>query len=257
VICGEADSFIPAYCDGELAGIDREQVERHIATCERCAAKSRLASRFKAAVRAHMPPPPVPLGLRLRIKEALGDQEIAPRRWSFAAAPRVLPAAVAVALVLAIVVKIRDNQSVVLEQAQLSYQSELPMDVTGSDCGSIASWFRGRVGFPVRPPHLGAKGMCQGGRLVNVGVRPAAYIIYRVGDGHRVTLLVFDSADAPIEAPQRRVVNGREIYLDTDRGISTAAYRDRGLGYVVTSDYDEDELTRLVTTNFRVPASAP
>jgi anti-sigma factor RsiW len=46
------------------------------------------------------------------------------------------------------------------------------------------------------------------------------------------------------------VVNGREIYLGTGPGISTASYRDRGLGYVVTSDYDEDTLARLVTAAF-------
>ena len=48
----------------------------------------------------------------------------------------------------------------------------------------------------------------------------------------------------------RRVVNGREIYLGSGPGVSTAAYRDRGLGYVVTSDLDEDALTRLVTASF-------
>ena len=46
------------------------------------------------------------------------------------------------------------------------------------------------------------------------------------------------------------MVNGREIYLGGGPGISTAAYRDRGLGYVVTSDLDEDALTRLVTALF-------
>ena len=44
------------------------------------------------------------------------------------------------------------------------------------------------------------------------------------------------------------MVNGREIYVESGPGISTAAYRDRGLGYVVTADLDEDALTRLVTT---------
>ena len=46
------------------------------------------------------------------------------------------------------------------------------------------------------------------------------------------------------------MVNGREIYVESGPGISTAAYRDRGLGYVVTADLDEDALTRLVTTAF-------
>ena len=47
-----------------------------------------------------------------------------------------------------------------------------------------------------------------------------------------------------------RVVNGREITFGTGPGISTAAYRDRGLGYVATSDLDEDTLARLVLTSF-------
>ena len=68
----------------------------------------------------------------------------------------------------------------VLEQAERSYHTEMPMDITGSDCGSIASWFRGRLEFPVHAPALGGGATCQGGRLVNVGERPAAYLVYRV-----------------------------------------------------------------------------
>jgi anti-sigma factor RsiW len=124
------------------------------------------------------------------------------------------------------------------------------MDIVGSDCRSIASWFRGRVDFAVPPPALG-EGSCQGGRLVNVRERPAAYIVTRARDGHRVAFLVFDPQDETIDSPQRRLINGREIYIGTGPGISTAAYRDRGLGYVVTSDLDEDALTRLVTASFR------
>jgi len=87
---------------------------------------------------------------------------------------------------------------------------------------------------------------------VNVGERPAAYIVYQDLSGHRVAFLVFDPRDESIEAPHRRVVNGRELYLGGGPGVSTAAYQDRGLGYVSTSDLDEDSLARLVTTTFRV-----
>jgi anti-sigma factor RsiW len=254
VNCVEADSFITAYCDGELAGVDREALERHLAGCAACAVRSRLQARFKAAVRVHLPRPPVPLSLRLRIREALADQEIAPRRWPWLTYPRLVPAAAAAFLLVAITGTVRQSQSMVLAQAQRSYRAALPMDVISPDCGSIASWFRGRVDFPVRAPSLGAQGTCQGGRLVNVGERPAAYIVYQVRDrghdGHRVTFLVFDPRDEAIAGPERRVVAGREIYLGTAPGVSTAAYRDRGLGYVVTSDLDEDALTRLVTASF-------
>ncbi len=253
--CAEADTILPAYGDGELAGGDREPLERHMASCAACASRSRLQARFKAAVRAHLPRPPVPQALRVRLGAVLGAREIAPRRWVWATHPRLVPAAVAAVLLIAITGTVRHSQSMVLQQAQRSYQAELPMDITGSDCRSIASWFRGRVDFPVPPP-TPADGSCQGGRLVNVRERPAAYIVTRGRDGHRVAYLVFDPRDESIEAPDRRLVNGREIYFGSGPGISTAAYHDRGLGYVVTSDLDEDSLSRLVTASFRTSSGS-
>jgi len=248
--CREAEACSQAYVDGELAGIDREAVERHLSGCASCLRRVRLEGRFKAAVRAHLPRPEVPFALRQRLQISLAAQPIAPRRWPvWASAHALVPAAAAVLLLVGITGTVRRSQPAVLEQAERSYHTELPMDIVGSDCGSISSWFRGRVDFPVRAPALGGA-TCKGGRLVNVGERPAAYIVYQVSDGHRVTFLVFDPRDEAFEPQQRRVVNGREIYLGSGPGVSTAAYRDRGLGYVVTADLDEDSLTRLVTASF-------
>jgi anti-sigma factor RsiW len=47
------------------------------------------------------------------------------------------------------------------------------------------------------------------------------------------------------------VVNGQEIYSGTGPGVSTAAYRQQGLDYVMTSDLDEDSLARLVSAFFQ------
>ena len=202
-------------------------------------------------MRAHLPRPQVPLALKLRVQEALGAREIAPRRWPWLSYPRLVPAAAAFLLLVGITSTVRQSQSMVLEQAQRSYQAEMPMDITGSDCGSIASWFRGRVDFPVHAPALGGGATCQGGRLVNVGERPAAYLALprpRPAIGWRCWSSI--RATSPSMAPERRVINGREIYIGSGPGISTATYRDRGLGYVVTADLDEDALTRLVTTSF-------
>jgi anti-sigma factor (TIGR02949 family) len=250
--CAEADAFIQAYIDGELAGVDREGLERHFVSCSGCARRARLESRFKAAVRAHLPRPQVPAELTQRLQAALTSQPIAPRRWTMPAwfsYSRMVPAAAAVLVLIGITATVRHRQSMVLEQAERSYHRELPMDVT--DCASIASWFRGRVDFPVRAPTLGGGAKCQGGRLVDVGERSAAYIVYRVHDGHRVAFLVFDPRDERFEGTQRRVANGREITLVTGPGTSTAAFRDRGLGYVATSDLDQDSLAQLVLTSFQ------
>jgi len=249
--CADATATVQAYIDGELDGVDRESVERHLVSCSGCSRRVHVQTRFRAAVRAHLHRPEVPFALRRRVEEALKTQPIAPLRWpAWMSLPRIVPAAAAVFLIVAITGTVRRQNSKVFEQAERMAHTQMPMDVTGSDCGSIASWFRGRLGFPVHAPALGSGATCQGGRLVNVGERPAAYLVYLLSDGHRVTFLVFDPRDQPIESRERRVVNGREIYLGSGPGISTAAYRDRGLGYVVTADYDEDTLTRLLTTSF-------
>jgi anti-sigma factor RsiW len=250
VTCAEADAFIHAYVDGELAGIDREGVERHFVGCAACTRRARLQSRLKAAVRAHLPRPEVPVDLSRRVQVALASQPIAARRWTLPAwfsYSRMVPAAAAVLVLIGITATVR-RSSMVLEQAERSYHRELPMDVT--DCASIASWFRGRVDFPVHAPTLGGA-KCQGGRLVDVGERPAAYIVYRINNGHRVAFLVFDPRNESFEGRERRVVNGREITLVSGPGTSTAAFRDRGLAYVATSDLDQDSLTNLVLTSFQ------
>jgi len=257
VTCADAASSVQAYVDGELAGVDREQIQRHIGGCETCARRCLLQGRLKAAVRAHLPRPPVPGDFRRRLRAAIDQVDAVPssRGWSWLRYSRLVPAAGAALLLLAITGTVRRTQSQVLGQAQRTYQTEMPMDIVGSDCGSIASWFRGRVDFPVHAPAFAGHGSCKGGRLVNVGDRFGAYLVYQDQSGHRVALLVFNPGDDVLEAPHRRVINGREIYLGGGPGISTAAYRDRGLGYVVTSDLDEDSLTRMLTVAFRPPTA--
>src|SRR6185503_17683721 len=135
VNCAQADNVIQSYVDGELAGVDREGVERHFVGCPGCARRARLESRFKAAVRAHLPRPAVPAELTRRVQAALTSQPIAPRRWSMPAwfsYSRMVPAAAAVLVLIGITATVRRSQSVVLAQAERSYHRELPMDVT--DC---------------------------------------------------------------------------------------------------------------------------
>ena len=154
--CAETTATAQAYIDGELDGVDRESMERHLVGCPVCAGRVHVQTRFRAAVRAHLHRPEVPFALRRRIEEALGAQPIAPRRWpTWMSLPRIVPAAAAVFLIVAITGTVRrSHDSMVIEQAATMATTQMPMDVTG-DCGSIASWFRGRLGFPVHAPALG------------------------------------------------------------------------------------------------------
>lgn len=249
--CRDAEAFTQSYVDGELAGRDRDVYERHLESCEPCRAAARFAGRFKAAVRGHLPRRQVPSSLDQRLRSMLAVQPIAPRRWPWVTYPRLVPALAALGVLVAITGTVRSRRSIVWDQARRTYQAELPLDIVGADCGgAVSSWFRGRVDFPVHAPRLPAQMTCVGGRLVNVEDHAAAYLVYRDPSGHRVAVLVFDPESSPIDAPNRRMVDGREIFYRGGPGISTAAYHDQGLGYVMTADLDEDSLTRLVAASF-------
>ena len=179
--CAEAASSVQAYVDGELTGVDREQIQRHIGTCEACARRCLLQGRFKAAVRAHLPRPPVPADFRRRLHAALDAAAPAPprQRWPWLRYSRLVPAVGAGVLLLLITVDGPARRSRrCWARRSGRYQAEMPMDVVGSDCGSIASWFRGRVDFPVHAPAFAGHANCKGGRLVNVGERLGAYLVY-------------------------------------------------------------------------------
>jgi hypothetical protein len=116
----------------------------------------------------------------------------------------------------------------------------------------VAEWFRGKVDFPVRPPVESVGARCEGGRLVTVRDRLAAYLTFRALSGHKLAVLVFDGDEDEIEAPVRRTVNGIDVHLATTRGASTAAFRGAdGLSYVLIGDLDTDSLTNFLTAAFR------
>jgi anti-sigma factor RsiW len=244
--CAQADTFIHAYVDGELAGVDRDSYEQHLVECDACSHACRLQGRFKAAVRGHLSRPPLPPHLKRRIEEALALAPAIRRRFIWHSYPRLVPAAAAAVVLVAVLGAARSHRApLVLEQALRTYHAAMPMDVVDSNCSSIANWFRGKVDFAVPCPR-NARAI-QGARLVNVQDRFGAYLVYQVPSGHRVTLMVFMPEDETLDGGRRRVVGDRDVYFGSGRGASTAAYRDRdGLVHVVTSDVDEDTLGHLV-----------
>lgn len=249
--CAEADTFIHAFVDGELAGVDRESYEQHLLECDACSHSCRLQGRFKAAIRGHLARPPLPAGLRLRIEDKLAGAPAIRRRFIWHTYPRLAPAAAAAVVLLAVLGAARRHGSpVVLEQALRAYHAAMPMDVVDSNCSSIANWFRGKVDFAVPCPRNVQA--LQGARLVNVQDRFGAYLVYQAPSGHRMTLMVFSDEDEAIDGPRRRVLADRNVYFGSGRGASSAAYRDRdGLVHVITADVDEDTLSNFVEASLR------
>jgi anti-sigma factor RsiW len=249
--CAEADTALHAYVDGELATADRKAYEEHLHSCEACTQARRFQARFKAALRGHLPRPELPVGLRSRIEAALAAAPSPRRRWVWQAYPRAFTVgmAAAAALVLVVANSHRANRSPVLEQAVSTFHHDLPFDVLSESCAKVSDWFRGKLDFTVQPTadRLGTR--CQGGRLVNVRNGFGAYVVYRVSSGHRLGMMVFPSGNEPLAGAHQRVLNGRSVYVDSDRGAATVTLREpSGLDYVFTADVDEDTLANWVET---------
>lgn len=250
--CAEADAFIHAYVDGELAGVDRDAYEQHLVECDSCSRGCRLQARFKAAIRGHLQRPAVPDRLQRRLTSVIAEAAPIARRWPWQRFPRLVPALTAAMALGTVMFAVRTRRSPVLEQALLMNTSDIPMDVIDSNCASIADWFRGKLGYTVPPARLAKVAPCQGGRLVNVHNGFAAYVVYQTPSGNRLGVLVVPDENEQIDG-ERRFVQGREMVVGHGRGASTAAVRENGLLYVFTAD-DESVLPNVVHAVFN---SAP
>ncbi len=242
--CGEIQRFVDAYLDGEFADEDRAELERHLAGCPACATEVRRQAAFKAALRAAWKRPPAPAALRARVTAALAKEPTLRPRWQRNLI-RFAPAAGAAAL-LGTLMWSANPFSPVVEDAIAKHQRDLPVEVTGRP-DEVRAWFANKVGFAFRPPRLPQNTRLRGARLAHLRERDAALLMYDV-DGEKVSVLVFDPSDVPLEARRTRYVGNHEVFLDGERGYHVALYRDRDLGYAFTSGMDEDRMIQLVST---------
>jgi anti-sigma factor RsiW len=247
--CSEADSVLHAYVDGELAGSDREAFEAHLRTCKICEHESHFQARFKAAIRGHLPRPAMPLGLRGRIETALAAAPAPRRQWLWQSHPRAFTVgiAAAAALVLLVVNAHRAPRPSIIEGTLSAFHHDLPLDVLSDSCAKVSDWFRGRVDFTLQPAAWRPDTRCQGGRLLNVRDRLGAYVVYRAPSGHRLGVTVAPSDHEPLAGARQRMLHGRRVFVDHQRGVSTITFREPdGLDYVFAADLDEDALASWV-----------
>ncbi len=251
--CTEADAFLHAYVDGELAGVDHDAYEQHLVDCDRCSRCSRLQARFKAAVRGHLPRPEVPDILRRRIETAIAAAPAPPRRWRWQLYPKLVPAFAAAAALAAIFVTTRERPSIAMQTAIRSFSAALPMDFVASSCALVSNWFHGKVDFPVRAPSESVGARCEGGRLMPLGERMGAYLLLRAPSGHKVAVLVWSGSEDEqfVDEPMQHLRNGLSVRMARASGTSGALFRSAdGLNYAVTSDIDEPNFLNFLNTAF-------
>ncbi len=247
--CQDARRFLPAYVDGELAGLDRSEIESHGASCTSCRSELHALSEYKLALRAALPTPPAPAHLRTRVRAEIASTRRELRGPGFWATRLGLPLAAAAAALM--VLWPRVPRPMFVEQARQDHRRDLPVDVTGPDPTRVANWLQPRVPFRVVPPVMG-KAQLLGARLHRMDGHDGALLVYDLPDdqarSHKVSVFVFDpqGQDPGSDLRERKRIGAREVYLDRRGGYRSAMFQDDGLGYVVTTDVDEDRLLRLV-----------
>ena len=264
--CAEIETLVQTYLDDELAEGETLDLERHVAGCADCRQQVAEETRFHTSLRKQLAPPRTPAALRERITEALDREEEGERarrtphrargaRWDWSwALPGTATLAAAAALLL-FVISAREaptSEPPVAYDAVRQHMRRPPVEVQGA---AISPWIRRHFSPQVQVPLFDRRHTnLRGARLSHVRGRDAVQFYYDVARGshrHEVSMLMFDASDIDFGRTfglaQHRRIGDREIWLDERLGYGVVAHKSAdGIGYLLTSDMDGDQLLDLV-----------
>ena len=230
--CEAAETLVNALVDGELDAGHAREVETHVASCPRCAAKlagardlhhamARLDLRYKA-----------PLGLSRRIEAALPRpaRVTTDRRTLFKGFVwgATLSGAIAASGLFLMVQDDRERRMAadVLSAHLRSLQSTRLTDIETSDQHTVKPWFNGKIDIAPPVVDLTAKGFTLlGGRLDYLDGKPSAVIVYKRRK-HVIDLFVEQSAQAINQPASTTKVQGFNIRNWTEAGLHFWAISD-------------------------------
>jgi anti-sigma factor RsiW len=260
--CNDADVLVVRYADGEVHGLEKYSVERHLRECAKCAAKHGEVLALRARVRAEVPYYAAPAGLRERVRLAVASTPSAGGRRRGRLdrlVERALGSAAALtarehwrlvgggalagcaATVLAFVVGTtlldwRRDHDVAVEAVATHVRATLDgnaIQVASSDRHTVKPWLSARLDYSPPVMDLAGDGFpLLGGRVATLDGRPVATLVYRY---HNHVIDVFvrpESSDAP---PLRSL-----------RGFNCAHANARGWDWLAVSDVSSDVLMAFV-----------
>ncbi|MBO6938857.1 MAG: zf-HC2 domain-containing protein [Deltaproteobacteria bacterium] len=258
---------VGAFVDGELDAATAVEFETHLDACEACLDHLEFEGTTRELVREAMPEVAAPAHLADRVRAALDEEDeresvapsepFIPIRWRIAV-PLSAAAAIGIFILAAFEAQGKQDEALALDVVRV-HSAGLPADVSLVNAETetapapdeeVARYFRGKVGFPVRPAEFAARNArLVGARLSNVRERQAAALYYDV-EGHRVTVVV---TDAPVESAGEEVeVGGRQLIYRDVHGYAVPVREHAGIRYAFTGDLDREQLLQLAASA-RVP----
>lgn len=115
-----------------------------------------------------------------------------------------------------------------------------PVEVTADQEEQLVKWLSKRLGTPVSPPRLGARGYeLIGGRLLPGNSGPVAQFMYQDQTGQRLTLYVSTENVSNRDTGFRFAREGQ---------VNVFYWVDGKLGYALSAGIDKGELAKIATT---------
>lgn len=240
--CGEVRELLQPYDDDELPAAERDSVARHLEGCAECAAALRdlqaLRSRIRAAGSF-----PVPPGLEVRLKAAIGASRAEPPQRSLrghvAIAASYLAAAVLGAVLAYLVLTNADARTALAREVATAHARSLltgrPTDVASADTHTVKPWFAGKLPFAPEVADLARRGFpLSGARVDYLLDQPTAALVYERRQ-HRITLFI---------VPDRHLA-GAGSFQAVRNGYNIAAWSEAGFAYLAASDLNAAELAEF------------
>ncbi|MCP4675526.1 MAG: hypothetical protein GY854_08475 [Deltaproteobacteria bacterium] len=244
--CREVNKYLDAHVDGELEAGLMLDLDNHLDDCDDCRAATLVKRRLKTELFA-LGQTRAPEHLRAQITSLARTRR---RKKTIAVvAMGPLAAAAAVLLVLAMPKEKPSAEPVtaVVEDVVERHVRELPMEIEGPDPSHAASWFRGKVDFPVHGPNLNLKqASFQGARLSNVRAHQAAHMTYNL-DGHRLSLMIFNPRTSVLRGGHRVQVGNREVLVGRRNGFNVVVFLDGDMAYALSSDLPQRRLLKIIS----------
>ena len=244
--CKENRKYLDAYVDGELEPSRMLEVESHLERCDTCQSLV-LVKRRMIAELSSMRDVKAPEHLRRRVEMMRGGRGRV-RKWVMAAVPVAAAASFALVMLQTAGSDVGEELvDAVVDDVVARHSTALPMEVTGPDPAAAASWFQGKVDFPVRAPRLNVQqASFEGARLSNVRAHQAAHMSYNV-EGHRVTVMIFNRRNTVLEGGRQVRIGGRDVILGRRNGYNVAVLLDGDMAYALSSDLSQERLLSLVS----------
>jgi len=227
--CADMTALLHGMLDGEIDAINAVQFERHLETCEACAAEYRRQQALRNAIRQPELFHRAPDHLRHAIEAAIPSPAAARSRspwwqrlfgdWRLGAGASLAFAA-SLALFIATGTGGDELQQELIAGHIRSLQADHLTDVLSSNQHTVKPWFNGKL--DVAPPvvDLASQGFpLTGGRLDYIDKHEAAALVYRRAL-HVINLFVWPAPGAADRSPELFSHEGYNL-LHWTRGEST------------------------------------